>query len=56
MSVKYPARNHPANFGKFGHTYCMCEYPGQVPCPSRVRHPLVNTVKWWQKKDKEEDS
>ena len=47
---KYPGRENPANFGKYGHCFCICEKPGQVPCPSRV--PMEKTVKWWHNKEK----
>lgn len=47
---KYPGRYNPANFGKYGHYYCICEIPGQAPCPSRVPHPDAKKPKWWQQK------
>ncbi|KXJ13963.1 probable 28S ribosomal protein S25, mitochondrial [Exaiptasia diaphana] len=48
---KYPGRINPANFGKYGHCYCICEKPGQVPCPSRVPRPEARKTKPWQEKD-----
>lgn len=47
---KYPGRFNPANFGKYGHCYCICEKPGQFPCPSRVPHPEAKKPKFWQQK------
>lgn len=47
---KYPGRHNPANFGKYGHCYCICEKPGQAPCPSRVPHPDAKKPKWWQQR------
>ena len=47
---KYPGRHNPANFGKYGHCYCICENPGQAPCPSRVPHPDAKKPKWWQQR------
>lgn len=46
---KYPGRSNPANFGKYGNCFCICEKPGQVPCTSKV--PLVKTVKEWHLKN-----
>lgn len=48
QEVKYPGRLNPANFGKYGHCFCICEKPGQVPCPSRVK--FDKPVKWWHNK------
>ena len=48
QEVEYPGRINPANFGKYGHTFCICEKPGQVPCPSRVK--FDKPVKWWHEK------
>ncbi|EDO42540.1 predicted protein [Nematostella vectensis] len=48
---KYLGRINPANFGKYGHMYCICEIPGQAPCPSRVPHPEARKTKVWQEKD-----
>ena len=50
---KYPARLNQANFGKFGHCFCICEKPGQVPCPSRSALPGANKPKSWQLKNEE---
>ena len=47
----YPGRLNPANFGRFGHCFCICEKPGQVPCPSRVK--FDKPIKWWHNKEKE---
>lgn len=47
---KYPGRHNTANFGKYGHCYCICEKPGQAPCPSRVPHPDAKKPKWWQQR------
>ncbi|XP_057296558.1 28S ribosomal protein S25, mitochondrial-like [Hydractinia symbiolongicarpus] len=49
QEVKYPGRLNPANFGKYGHCFCICEKPGQVPCPSRVK--FDKTPKWWHNKE-----
>ena len=51
QEVKYPGRLNPANFGRFGHCFCICEKPGQVPCPSRVK--FDKPIKWWHNKEKE---
>jgi len=51
--VKYPGRINAANFGKNGHCFCICEKPGQVPCPSRVKFDKPR--KWWHDKNKEEE-
>ncbi|XP_065656971.1 small ribosomal subunit protein mS25 [Hydra vulgaris] len=48
--VEYPGRLNPANFGKYGHCFCICEKPGQVPCTARVC--MKKSVKWWQNKEK----
>lgn len=48
--VKYPGRLNPANFGRFGHCYCICEKPGQAPCPALVPHPDAKKPKFWQLK------
>ena len=50
---RYPARLNTANFGRFGHCFCICEKPGQVPCPSRCALPEANKPKWWQVKKEE---
>lgn len=31
-----PGNQCAANFGKYGHMFCICMKGGQVPCPSRV--------------------
>jgi len=49
QEVEYPGRINPANFGKYGHCFCICEKPGQVPCPSRVK--FDKPVKWWHDKE-----
>ncbi|KAJ7370740.1 28S ribosomal protein S25, mitochondrial [Desmophyllum pertusum] len=48
--VKYPGRLNPANFGRFGHCYCICAKPGQAPCPALVPHPDAKKPKFWQLK------
>lgn len=48
---KYPGRFNPGNFGKYGHCFCICEKPGQFPCPSRVPHPDAKKPKFWQQKE-----
>jgi len=48
--VKYPGRLNPANFGRFGQCYCICEKPGQAPCPALVPHPDAKKPKFWQLK------
>jgi len=32
---------NPANFGRECRRHCMCEIPGQVPCPSLVPLPYM---------------
>ena len=41
---------NPANFGDARKgRFCICEVPGQVPCPSRV--PLKNVEHKWHNKN-----
>lgn len=37
--------NNPANFGSLFDRQCMCEVPGQVPCPSWQPLPVEMTGK-----------
>ena len=42
------AEYNPANFGDARRgRFCICEVPGQVPCPSKV--PLKNVEHPWQR-------
>ncbi|XP_062522494.1 small ribosomal subunit protein mS25-like [Corticium candelabrum] len=41
------AKPHPADFGQIGRK-CICEIPGQVPCPAKV--PLQNVSHSWHNK------
>ena len=43
------AKHNPANFGlKYGHDrHCICECPGQVPCPHIVPLPRHWRGKWY---------
>ena len=45
---------NPANFGTECDRYCICEVPGQVPCPSFV--PLPEHIKGMKKKDKAQEN
>ena len=46
------AEYNPANFGdKRKGRFCICEVPGQVPCPSKV--PLRDVKHKWHEKDEE---
>ncbi len=46
---------NPANFGDSRKgRLCMCEVPGQVPCPSKV--PLANVEHKWHEKDSSVDT
>ena len=47
---KYPGNKNPANFGRFGNCFCMCEKPGQVPCSSKV---VRKGLKEWHNKSQE---
>merc|ERR1712071_45174 len=47
---KYPGRTNPANFGRHGNCFCICEKPGQVPCSSKVNR---KGVKEWHNRSKE---
>jgi len=49
QEVKYLGRLNSANFGKHGHCFCICEKPGQVPCPTRVK--FDKPIKWWHNKN-----
>nr|CAG4646641.1 EOG090X0FQ5 [Macrothrix elegans] len=43
---------NPANFGSGCLKHCMCEVPGQIPCPSVVPLPKTWRGKYkWQKTD-----
>lgn len=48
LKARREAEYNPANFGdgRKGRL-CICEVPGQVPCPSKV--PLQNVQHNWQK-------
>lgn len=50
VKEKYPGRLNPANFGRFGHCYCICQKPGQRPCTAIVPHPEAKKPKFWQLK------
>lgn len=46
------AEYNPANFGDSRKgRFCICEVPGQVPCPSKV--PIFNIKHKWHEKDGE---
>ena len=47
---KYPGKKNPANFGRFGNCFCICEKPGQVPCSSKV---VRKGIKEWHNKNKD---
>ena len=51
VKEKYPGRLNPANFGRFGHCYCICQKPGQRPCTAIVPHPEAKKPKFWQLKE-----
>eukprot|EP00794_Sanderia_malayensis_P006054 gene6055-6756_t len=48
---KYPGRTNPANFGRNGNFFCICEKPGQVPCSSKIN--LKGGVKEWHLREKQ---
>lgn len=45
------SQHNRANFGdaRRGH-FCMCEIPGQVPCPAKVKLPEKLRKKSWMEK------
>lgn len=49
LKARREAEYNPANFGDARRgRLCMCEVPGQVPCPSKT--PLSNVEHKWHKK------
>ncbi|XP_014667898.1 PREDICTED: probable 28S ribosomal protein S25, mitochondrial [Priapulus caudatus] len=47
-------RDNPANFGFGCPKHCMCEVPGQVPCPSIVKLPNEMRAKHRGRKHKDD--
>eukprot|EP00088_Acartia_fossae_P037577 TRINITY_DN38787_c0_g1_i1.p1 TRINITY_DN38787_c0_g1~~TRINITY_DN38787_c0_g1_i1.p1 ORF type:complete len:177 (+),score=30.62 TRINITY_DN38787_c0_g1_i1:57-587(+) len=48
-AIASEAKSNPANFNRrLGfERHCICEMPGQVPCPSVVPVPIHWRGKWW---------
>ena len=48
-AIASEAKSNPANFNcRYGfERHCICEMPGQVPCPSLVPVPRHWRGKWW---------
>lgn len=48
LQAKREAEHNPANFGDARRSRrCICEVPGQVPCPRKI--PLKNIQHEWHK-------
>lgn len=50
-SIAQEKKDNPANFGLGCNRHCLCELPGQVPCPSLCPLPKVMRGKYMFKKD-----
>jgi small subunit ribosomal protein S25 len=50
-SISKEKKDNPANFGVGCDRHCICELPGQIPCPSVVPLPMHMRGKYKYKKD-----
>ncbi|RZB49898.1 L51 S25 CI-B8 domain containing protein [Asbolus verrucosus] len=50
-SISKEKKDNPANFGVGCDRHCICEIPGQIPCPGVVPLPMHMRGKYKYKKD-----
>ena len=58
MEEKLAADSHLRNNANFGSSYnrqCICEIPGQVPCPGWQPLPKEMTGKWKSRRKDDDD-